>query len=228
VSFGRSSRQGYGEGYGCWLRGAGESDGDDSSSGRLTRVSTDPERGVSTRVYSGRTAAQPPTLARRECTAVSFPGWLLLPARGVRLWLVAGLLLVSACGGSTGSSSGRLDVPPASALPSSDSLPSPYENDAAVGFELVLDGKVPKGVSFQVSFTPPGTGRVVTFTFCPQEGRPCTGAGTVYSEGGGFQPKGGQLKYAFVRISELGVQRTIAQGVIVLRESVTLHSRFTD
>lgn len=138
------------------------------------------------------------------------------------------LLLVMACGGRASSPSASPTVPTAVAIPTSSPLPSPYESDAAVTFELVLDGTIPQGVSFEIHFTIPGTQRLVTFTFCPHEDQSCTGSGTVYSEGGGFQTKGEQLKYAFVRISPSGVRRTVAEGEVLLRSSLTLRGRFRD
>jgi hypothetical protein len=138
------------------------------------------------------------------------------------------LLLQVGCSAVSATPSSAHEPPAASASPSRSPLPSPYENDAAVGFELILDGTVPPGASFEITFVPPGSRRNVTFTFCPQEDRECTGSGTVYSEGGGFQPKGGKLKYRFTRISSSGVRRTIAQGVEVLHRSETLRVRYRD
>jgi hypothetical protein len=136
------------------------------------------------------------------------------------------LLLQVGCSAVSVTPSSAHEPPAASAFPSRSPLPSPYENDAAVGFELILGGVVPPGVSFEITFVPPGSSRNVTFTFCPQEDRQCTGSGTVYAEGGGFQPKGGKLRYTYTRISSSGVRRTIAQGVEVLHHSETLRVRY--
>lgn len=138
------------------------------------------------------------------------------------------LLLQVGCSAVAVTSSSAHEPPAASAFPSRSPLPSPYESDAAVGFELILDGIVPPGVSFEITFVPPGSSRNVTFTFCPREDRQCTGSGTVYSEGGGFQPKGGKLRYRYTRISSSGVRRTIAQGVEVLDDSETLRVRYRE